>query len=163
MNAPVDKFESALVAIIQPALDALGAIFDGATATAVTSKESSDRPLPVVICACQGNQAEEEPKGSGNCWLDAEISIKHRAKDEPDAGAAATAGEAKTLDQELVSAVREVVYADDLAQQLTDAEDDFTVHPGSVQFNSPSSGQDDQGIWVDQINLRALCCASDLA
>jgi hypothetical protein len=160
VNVLVDRCEEAFAAVIEPAVTALGAVFDGETAQVVTGKNSDDKNLPIVICSADGGSAEEETVGTGNYFLDVEIMVKHRAIENPHGND--PSDDPKESSQALVDAVASALEDTDLAANLTAAVDDFTVFPAGVFRKSPASGQDDEGFWINQFNYRVLCCASDL-
>lgn len=160
MSLLSDRCEEAFVAVIEPEVVALGAVFDGEEAQVVTGKNSDDKGLPIVICSADGGSAEEDVVGAGNYWIDVEVMVKHRAKQNPNVNE--PSDDPKESSQTLIAAVEAVLENTDLATSLTAAVDDFTVIPNAVFRKSPSSGQDDEGIWINQYNYRVLCCASDL-
>lgn len=160
MSVLSDRCEEAFVAVIEPAVTALGQIFDGAAAQVVPGKHSEDKGLPIVICSADGGSAEEDVIGTGNYWLDVEIMVKHRAVINPELDD--PSDDPKDSSQTLIEAVTSVIEDTDLAADLSSAVDDFTVFPAGVFRKSPSSGQDDDGIWINQFNYRVLCCASSL-
>lgn len=143
-----DKVESALVALVR------AAVADTAVSV-LPGKDAGTIALPCVICAADGDGLED-PIGTGNCWVNATVAIKHAAADEMDEV------EAKTYMQELVAQVFGAVQVGDLAEKLTAAIEDFTVFPGSVVFGAAESGRDEAGVWVDSLPVRLYCCGQTL-
>lgn len=153
MTSLIDRCEEAFVAVLTAPV--------GALATVVTSDEYNGKSLPVIICACDGSGFEDDPKGSGNFFLNWTITIKTRAVQN--FTATAPADNPKTTSQTLIELVLEKLMVDDLADQLTAAVADFTAFPAGLFFNAPTSGQDETGaFWIHEISGRVYCCPSEI-
>jgi hypothetical protein len=153
VNLLIDRCEDAFAAVLAAPV--------GSLAEVATGKSYTDKTLPVVICAGDGGGVEEDPKGTGNFWLNFTVSIKTLAV--ADAEGTNPADNPKTTGQAIVSAVMAALMVDNLPALLSAAVADFTVFPNGVIFESPSSGKDEQGAWVDQLSMRVYCCASTIA
>jgi hypothetical protein len=152
VNILVDRCEEAYAAVLIPVVGALG--------TVLTGKSYTDKTLADVICSADGGD-EEDPKGTGNFWLHATVSIRTKAfQNETGTN---PADNPKTTSQALVSAVMSALMVDNLPALLSAAVADFTVFPGGVIFEAPSNGKDETGAWIDELKMRVYCCASTLA
>lgn len=150
-----DKLEAALVALITPAVAALVPVPD-----VVPGKDSGDKTLNVVICDAQG-EGEEDPKGTGNFFLDAEIEMRSTAVPNETAATPATP-DPKIANQAMVTAVTTVIMVDNLPALLSAAVPNFTVFPNGIIFKGPGRRQDETGAWIDTLGLRAYCCGSSI-
>lgn len=146
---PNDKLEAALVALLAAPVAAVNP-----ACSVVAGGSPGDRALPEVICAVDGD-GEEEPKSSGNFWLNAMVTLKTKATTDDSATPEADR-------QALASAIYGVLYVDGLPALLSAAASDFFVFPLGVTFSAPTRGQDGDA-WFDQFPLRVYCCASDLS
>ena len=153
-----DKCEAALAAIVTAA---------AAEAQVLTGKSATDKQSPpVVICSAEA-EGEEDPKGTGNFFVNCSVAVKSGAvpnedgTDNPDAPEA-DADQVKAANQALVAAVFGAVCVADLADQMTAAVPDLTVFPASVQFQAPESGRDGHGVWTDALHFRCYACGSRL-
>jgi hypothetical protein len=154
MNILIDRCEEALAAV----LNAAGA---GALAQVATGKSPDTKSIPIIICECDGGDIEEDPKATGNFWVNATVTIKTRAvENETATGSDATP---KVTSQNLVDLVMNALIVDDLPAQLSAAVATFTVFPNGVIYQSPASGKDLEGIWHDILPLRIYCCPSTVA
>ncbi len=149
-----DKCEAAFVALLTAAIAELGE-----EVGVHPAKDSEDKTSPLVICDAQG-EGEEEPKYTGNYWLDVSIIVKHAGV--PDEDGTETEADPKTLDLALLEAVKAVVSADELEAQLSGAVEAFTVFERSIIRGSPIRGRDEQGVWIDTFPIRLYCCDSAL-
>lgn len=153
MNLLVDRCEEAFAALLTAPV--------GALAQVATGKNFEDKTIPIVICAVDSSAVEEDPKGTGNFWLNWSVAIKTRAI--KNATATNPADAPKDTSQTLVSLVMTTLMVDNLPALLSAAVTDFTAFPNGVLFNSPSSGKDEHGIWIDELSGRIYCCPSTLA
>jgi hypothetical protein len=153
VNLLIDRCEEACAAVLTAPVGALAAV--------ATGKSYNDKTLPIVICAADGAGVEEDPKGTGNFWINLSVQIKTLAIQNADGQS--PADNPKTTSQALVSAVMAALMVDNLPALLSAAVADFTVFPNGVIFESPSSGKDEQGAWIDELKMRVYCCASTLA
>lgn len=141
-----DELDTALAAVISAA----GA---GALAAVVPGKNATNKTLPIVICVSEGD-GEDDPKGSGNFWLSAQVIVKSSAVD----GDAPLAS-----DQALVELVFMALLTADLPEKLTAAARSLTVFPQGVFFGAQESGRDESGHWMDTLPLRVYCCGGRLS
>lgn len=155
-----DKAEAALAAIVMPA---------AGTAQVFTGKTATDKqPPPVIICSAAAEE-QEDPRGSGNFFVNCSVAIKTGAVVNEDGTAPADADQAalaaavKAQNQALVAAVYGAVMVADLDAQMSEAINDFTVFPASVQFGAPESGRDANGVWIDVLHFRCYACGSALS
>lgn len=144
------KTENALVSVLTTAVQAANS-----ACVLVPAGSPNDKTLPIVICQADGSAFEEEPKATGNFWVQASVILKTKsAQDDsttPDADR-----------QALATAIEGVLMSGTLETAMTAAETDYTVFPGSIQFLSPKQDQQDD-VWVDEFPMRVYCCASDLS
>ncbi len=148
-----DKAELAFVSVIQDA---------AANALVRPGKSADVKSLPIVICSANG-QSEEDPKGTGNFWVEVATEVKSAAfqtEQLPDGG---ELPDMKLRDEALATSVFEALMVDDLPQKLSDATDDFFVFPSGTIVGAPMSGRDESGIWIDSLTIRIYCCGKDLS
>jgi hypothetical protein len=149
-----DKVESALVAIITPGVD------PGLGITITTGKNSIDKGMPCIICWADGD-GEEDPKDTGNFFINAEVQVKRSGV--PNEDGTGLLPDPKVPDESLINAVFGPLLDDGLAASLSAAVPDFTVLPGGVFREAPKRGYNEEGAWVDSMALRLYCCGSSLA
>jgi len=143
-----DNIELALAALIIPVAGA---------AQIVTTKTATDKaPPPVIICTATID-GPEDPMGSGNFHVAVDVAIKTDAAPDDD-----TAVEAKAASQALVEDVFGVIQVSDIAAKITEAGDDVTIFPGSVQFVAAESGRDPSGVWIDGLHFNCYACGKTL-
>ena len=141
-----DKAEAALAAIVTAA---------AGTAQVVTGKTATDKEAPPLIICSAAAEEQEDPPHTGNFFVNCSVAIKTGAIVNEDGTAPADADQAaleaavKAENQALVAAVYGAVMVADLAEQMSEAIDDFTVFPASVVFGAPESGRDGKGVWID--------------
>jgi hypothetical protein len=101
----------------------------------------------------------EEPKDSGNFWVNMEIMVKVHAPQEPGSKTATT-----TQAQALLSAVNTAIYDGGLETTLNLAVTDFYCFVGSVIRPgwSPREYDAESDCWVDKLHIRFYGCASVL-
>src|ERR1051326_1219942 len=150
-----DKCESALAALVMPAAFAVEPEIN-----VYPGKSSAERALPCVICGADGDGLED-PKGTGNFWMDCYVAIEHGAVPNED-GTSPDGPDPKVADQALVSAVFGGLMVEDLAAQLSAAGADFTVFPMGVIFGAPEGGRNEDGVWIDRLPIRLYCCGRAL-
>ena len=126
-------------------------IFPGAN-NIFTGKSAADKSLPCAICD-GGRSSEEDPRNSGNYWVDAEVMVKYNA--HPDVDGVDHKADSDSLTAQVIDALQ----VDDLATLLSSQITDFTVH--GLLYESMESTQDDD-VWSDSIKLRVYCSPSDL-
>lgn len=149
MNVLIDRCEEAFAAVLAAVVGDV---------QVCTGKDPRDKEaLPLVICAAEGDGAEEDPKGTGNFWIQMTVMVKTSPLAPGDDAAK------KATSQALVSKVYNAIVVDNLPAQLSAAVEDFTVFPNAVIFQSPNSGRSDDDVWVDEFPMRVLCCPSRLA
>ncbi|HEV2350804.1 MAG TPA: hypothetical protein VG028_13265 [Terriglobia bacterium] len=150
-----DKIEEALVAIITQTVPAAAL----AGVEVLPGKNPGIKSAPCVICFCDGD-GEEDPRGSGNFWVDAGVGIKFYAVANPDGSG--DEPDPKGANQALISAVFGAIWLSNLDALLSAAVADLTVFPTSVIFQAHSSGRDQDGAWIDELRFKCYCCASAL-
>jgi len=142
-----DKLESALQAVISPAVAALAE-----PANVYTGKQRVDKITPAVICMVTG-EGEEEPVFTGNFWLSASVEIEHLAVD------GSGAGETRDQMELLNDAVAGAVFSDTLEASLSAAVPDFHVYKSGIIRGTPTTEVHEHDIWVDIFPLRVYCIA----
>lgn len=146
----IDKTESAFVSILQAPIQALDLgcfVTDG-------NNSGEDKQPPMIICGADGESFEEDPHGSGNFWVICTMRlVTHATKTDSD-----TPDDVRAT---IISVLHSAIMSGTLEADLTAAEDDYTVFPGSAQFLSPRSGTDGD-MWIDEFPVRLYCCAADL-
>lgn len=137
----LDKLDEALAALVTPAATGFQVL---------TGKSAEEKTVPCVICSSEMD-GDADPPGLGNFYVRATVAVK-----QDSTGVKATA-------QTAAGAIMAAVMVDDLPEHLNAAVAGLTVFPGSVQFGSFESGQDETGLWVDILRLRCYACETDLA
>lgn len=149
-----DKAELAFVSTIKPAVLAAG-LDPGMV---VAGKAYDLKIVPIVICESSG-EGEEEPKGSGNFWLDISVQVKTPAfLTDP-----ASQVDPKTSGELIVKTVFGTLQVDNLPSLLSGAIADFYVFDNAFLVGSPQRSNDDSGIWTDSITVKIYCCGIDLS
>ena len=121
-----------------------------------TGQAASDKQLNCVICAANGDSLEEEPKGTGNFWVSAEVMVKSSAATDTDGQ------DPQVLHVALVDVVFKGLMVGDLDAQLNAQGRQLTVFPTAFILSSPQRAQDENGAWIDTLPIRLYCCASIL-
>lgn len=141
------ELEQAFVSLILPMLLG-GNVYGG--------RSPGDRVLPNVVCDAIG-EGEEDPKLTGNFWMNMRITCKSSAATE-------AGGFDPTLqDVAFVKSAFDPLLVDDLPAQLNAQGRTLTVLPNAYITSAPSTEQDSEGAWVDVLMIRCYCCASILA
>jgi len=143
----LSKTRSALVAFLTAANVGCDRIYD--------EKSAGDKAAPNVSCGAAN--AVEDPPGTGNFWVDAVVSVK--TPGAVDVGQAES--DPKNSSESLCAAVFLALEVDDLAAQLTDIQDDFTVM--GIAGEKGHHLEQDGDCWVESIAVRLYCCASDFS
>jgi hypothetical protein len=130
----------------------------GDAANVYNGKSSSNKKLPCVICAADGDSVEEDPPRSGNYWVNVETSVKLSSHTEPTAQTNPQADEVGLLKQ-----VFDILRTNSLADLLNAQGQDLTVLPEGFFFLAPKAGRDEMGAYVDTMPIRLYCCPSKLA
>jgi hypothetical protein len=154
MNILLNAAENAMVALLTPVVAGRGAVLPG--------KSFQSKTLPCVICAADGGSVEEEPKNSGNYWINLDVLVKSSAVSNED-GTAMTPVDPTSFDEQLMSDVFSTIQVSGFAGTLSAATTAFTVFPEGVIYESMQSGRDEHGVWIDSQRLRLYCCASAIA
>jgi hypothetical protein len=136
--------EAALVGIVGPAVAGLASVSAG--------RSPSTKALPCVICWAEGEELEEDPKGSGNFWVNWGIAVKGSAGQQPGAASPTLA------DIALATAAFNAVHVDNLVDLVNGAGTGITVFPNGFFFSAPKSGRDEEGVWSDELRGRVYCC-----
>lgn len=141
------ELEQAFVSLILPTMVG-GNVYGG--------RSAGDRTLPNAVCEAIGD-GEEDPKLSGNFWMNMRITCKGTAATEADGF------DPTPLDVAFVKSVFEPLLVDDLPAQLNAQGRNLTVLPNGYITSAPTQEQDAEGSWVDVLTIRCYCCASVLA
>lgn len=128
----------------------------GANATVYTGRASSEKLVPLCICSAEG-EAEEDPKGSGNFWVNMLVQTKASLGTETDNL------DPKPADVLLAQTIFSVFLVDNLDTQLNAQGRTLTIFPTAYIVGSPRQSQDEAGKWFDELPIRVYCCASVLA
>lgn len=151
------KAEDAFVALLTPVahgIDPSSIVVEG------TASGERIQSVPYVICDADG-EGEEEPRFTGNFWLNVSVRILRSAVQNED-GSNPNAPDPDIASEALTSAIFGALQVDNLAALLSAAVPDFTVLPNGVRFDAPTSGQNEQGWWIDEMKLKLYCCASSI-
>jgi len=148
MAVLLNELELAAVALAGPAAD---------PALVYAGRSAATKSLPCVICAAEGGSEEEDPKGTGNFWVNLVISVKGTAATEADGT------DPTPADVALVDAVFGAFLVSDLPGALNAQGRLLTVFPNGCITSSPRRTQDEAGVWADELPIRVYCCASVLA
>jgi hypothetical protein len=158
MSYPLnDQIEAALVAVVDGAICAYNTAHPSATVSAqvVTGKGATDKTLPIVVCAVDGD-GEEDPKGTGNLMVRFEVDVRSSMTDETQA-----------QDDALINVVHGAIIVQDLPGSINSAAViagiPITVFPMGFQFEAPTSGKDEVGAWIDTARGRLYVCGSVIA
>ena len=154
MNILLNAAENAMVALLAPVVAGRGAVLPG--------KSPLNKTLPCVICSADGGSVEEDPKNSGDYWINLDVIVQSSAVPNED-GTGMTATDPTPFDEQLVSDVQSALQSTGLAASLSGAASNFTVFPEGVIFESAQSGRDEHGVWNDSQRLRLYCCASTIS
>ena len=154
MNIILNAAEAAFVALLTPAASGRGVVLPG--------KSSLNKTLPCVICSADGGSVEEDPKNTGNYWINMDVIIQSSAVPNED-GTAMTPVDPTPFDEQLVSDIHSAIQASDFSDTISAATTNFTVFPEGVIYESAQSGRDEHGVWNDSQRLRLYCCASAIA
>lgn len=120
-----------------------------------TGKDPETKLLPCIICAADGDNVEEDPKGSGNYWLDVSIFVKTAAP--PDLDPQGNTIDSKTNSVSLANVVFTALQVDNLDTLVNN--NGFTIFPTGYIFGAQKRGQDKQGAWIDELPIRIYCAA----
>ncbi len=116
-------------------------------------KASAEKDGPNVGCGAEESSGEDV--GTGNSAIELMVKTKYRAAVDTDGV------DPKTASDTLTARVDELLNADNLAQQLTDAGTNFTV----FGFFEDAKRQIEQegDFWVETWRRRAYCAGADLS
>lgn len=133
--------------------EAVAAVLQAATNLPVYAAGSSGNPVwPCVVVLFR--PAEEDPPGTGNTFGSVTIEVQSQVDEEMDPSGA-------DRHENAVSKVEDALRANDLADLLTAARDDFTVM-GVVSLETNQSTQDEEGgILVDGWTLNIYAAPKD--
>ena len=152
-----DKVEAALALLVTPVAAGLSPGI-----RVVTGKSETDKVAPPLIVCSAEEDGDEEPKHSGNFFVNCSVAIKCSAVTNED-GNDNPSPNPKSADQSLVAAVFTILRVSNLDALLTAAVPDFTVFPDSVMHQGTERGRDRAGFWWDILHFRCLACGSSLA
>lgn len=130
----------------------------GGNCSVFTGKNADIKTVPCVICASDGAEDQEDPKFSGNYWIDMSVIVKSPASQDIDAQGAEV--DPKAPDVALVDQVLNALQVTNL-DQLVNTPDFFIFNTGYL-FSSPKTGRDENGIWVSELPIRIYCCGRSL-
>jgi hypothetical protein len=154
MYLPIDRLEDALVVVA-----GLGVQDAGSPATVVPGRNSGTKGLPVVICSADPD-GQFDPPRSGNGYVNVTVQCKSKAVTNP--RGTETAEEPEPTPEEKSKALARAVWnrllVDELPELLTAAVEDLTVFPNGVLWGMPRRFEDEEGLWVDEVQGRVYCC-----
>jgi hypothetical protein len=140
--------------------DDLAALTNPPALNLYTGKDNSEKVLPCVIIAADGDGSEDPPDtGNFNCKVI--ISVKGLAVHDPNLTDAEQT-DPKANDLSAVDAVFGILMDDGLQPALNATAYAITVFPRGISFDSPTCGRDQAGVWVDEMTLHLYCCGSKL-
>lgn len=148
MSELLNEVESAFVSLVAAGVGSLANVYPG--------KFSGDKALPWVVCEASG-EGEDDPKGSGNFWVNVRTGVKVSAATE------AGGPDPKIADVSLVSNVWTILQVTNLETQLNAQARNLTVFPTAFIIGAPTREYDETGAWVDILPIRIYCCNSVLA
>ena len=152
MSELLNEVESAFVSLIAGNLPAP----IGPPQNVYPGKSSGDKALPWVVCAANG-EGEDDPKGSGNFWVNVRIMVKTWSATE------AGGPDPKIADVAFVSNVWTILQVTNLDTQLNAQARNLTVFPTAFLIGAPTREYDAEGSWMDILTIRLYCCNSILA
>lgn len=142
-----DRAESALVDVLSTAIT---------PTPCYPAKYNLDKSVPIVLVECQ--VGGELVLQTGIYYVEAKVTVKTLSEQQPD-----SSDDPKTAALALLSLVHNVISASDLEAQLTASPTEFSVYETSIKRTGGTRSQDEQGYWIDEINLRFVACAFDLS
>lgn len=143
-----NEVEQALVSLVSPAVGSLANVYSGIN--------SADKNLNAVICQADASSEAEEPKGTGNFWIDCAVIVKGSLMVDSDGV------DPKPADITLADTAFNAVLQNNLDALLNAQGRTLTVFPNGCLFASPRYGVDQEGVFIAELPFKLYCCASVL-